>query len=110
MLARPRQYPVPHGATAQRPSWLSLPAHLRTVVEACLGQPVAVADSQGGGLTNGFASRLLLADGSRVFVKAVSGLQSPEVFASYAQEVIVARALPANAPAPPLRWTVEREE
>ena len=71
---------------------------------------MARADSQGGGFTNGFASRLRLADGSRVFVKAVSSLQSPEVFASSAQEVRVARALPRNVPAPRQRWTTEQDE
>ena len=108
--ARLRPYDPPCGATAQRPSWLSLPANLRAGIEERLGQPVARADSQGGGFTNGFASRLRLADGSRVFVKAVSSLQSPEVFASYAQEVLVARALPRNVPAPRLRWTTEQDE
>ena len=110
LQARPRPYEPPHGATAQRPSWSSLPADLRACVEERLGQPVAGADSQGGGFTNGFASRLRLADGSRVFVKAVSRRQSPEVFASYEQEVLVARALPENVPAPRLRWTAERDE
>lgn len=108
--ARPGPYDPPRGATAQRPSWLSLPADLRALVEEHLGQPVMGADSQGGGFTNGFASRLRLADGSRVFVKAVSRRQSPDVFASYEQEVLVARATPKNVPAPRLRWTAEQDD
>jgi hypothetical protein len=32
------------------------------------------------------------------------------VFASYQQEVLVARALPEGVPAPRLRWALEREE
>jgi hypothetical protein len=58
--AEPRPYAAPYGATAQRPSWPSLPAHVRALVEERLGQPVAEAVSQGGGFTNRFASRLLL--------------------------------------------------
>jgi aminoglycoside phosphotransferase (APT) family kinase protein len=80
------------------------------MVEERLGQPVFGADSQDGGFTNGFASRLRLADGSRVFVKAVSSRASPEVFASYRQEVLVARGLPKNVPAPRLRWTAEQDD
>jgi hypothetical protein len=105
-----RPYGVPAGATAQRPSWLALPVSLRAAIEERLGSAVTETDSQGGGFTNGFASRLLLADGSRVFVKAVSSINSPEVFASYQQEVAVAGALPECVPAPRLRWATEHEE
>ena len=98
---RPRQAQCPQDA---------VPADLSALVEERLGQLVAGADSQGGGFTNGFASRLRLADGSRVFVRAVSRRQNPGVFASYQREVLVARALPQNVPAPRLRWTAERDE
>lgn len=79
----PRPYAAPSGATAQRPSWLSLAAPVRRLVEIRLGQSVADAESQGGGFTDGFASRLVLADGSRVFVKAASSVVSPQVFRSH---------------------------
>jgi hypothetical protein len=36
----PRPYVAPYGATARRPSWPSLPASLRALVEERLGQPV----------------------------------------------------------------------
>ena len=100
-------YGVPYGATAHRPDWSSLPADLREFVQARLGQPVVGAVTQGGGFTSGFASRLLLGDGSRVFVKAVSSSQSPDVFAFYDQEARVAAALPARVPAPTLRWAAK---
>jgi aminoglycoside phosphotransferase (APT) family kinase protein len=106
----PRPYAAPYAATAQRPSWPSLPARLRALVQERLGQRVEQALSQGGGFTDGFASRLLLADGSRVFVKAASRLRSPEVFSSYQQEIRVARGLPEDVPAPRLRWALEQEE
>jgi len=106
----PRPYAAPYAATAQRPSWPSLPARLRALVQERLGQRVDEALSQGGGFTDGFASRLLLADGSRVFVKAASRLRSPEVFSCYQQEIRVARGLPEDVPAPRLRWALEQEE
>ncbi len=106
----PRPYAAPSGATAQRPSWLSLPAPVRALVESRLGQSVADAESQGGGFTDGFASRLVLADGSRVFVKAASSDVNPQVFRSYQQEVLVSKSLPSAVPAPRFRWAAEQDE
>ncbi len=105
-----RPYLPPRGATAQRPSWLSLPGSVRVLAERHLGQSVAEAHSQGGGFTNGFASRLRLADGSRVFVKAASSVLIPQVFASYQREVLVSGALPSTVPAPRLRWVAEQDD
>jgi aminoglycoside phosphotransferase (APT) family kinase protein len=108
--AQPRPYGAPYGATAQRPTWGSLSAGLRAVIQGRLGQAVTGAATRNGGFTNGFASRLQLADGSGVFVKAVSALKSPEAFASYRHEVLVAAALPRDVPAPRLRWALEQEQ
>ncbi|MCL3859664.1 phosphotransferase family protein [Actinotalea sp. K2] len=99
---------IPHGSTAQRTTWPSLPATIRALVERRLGRSVVDADSQQGGFTDGFASRLLLADGTRVFVKAISAEQNPQVHPSYLQEIAVASALPPHAPAPHLLWAVEQ--
>ncbi len=98
---------VPHGATAQRPHWSDLPQDVRSLVEARLGQAVLTGHSQGGGFTDGFASRLELADRSGVFVKAVSSVTSPIVHAAYLQEARISQALPAAVPAPDLLWWVE---
>ena len=106
----PGPYTAPYAATVQRPSRPSLPARLRAFVQERLGQRVDEALSQGGGFTDGFASRLLLADGARVFVKAASRLRSPEVLSSYQQETRVARGLPEDVPAPRLRWALAQEE
>jgi hypothetical protein len=100
----------PYGATANRPTWSTLPADLRALIEQRLGAPVASAESQGSGFTNGFASRLRLDDGSAVFVKAVSSIHSPEVFTSYAREVLVAGSLPENAPVTRLRWRAAHDD
>ena len=101
---------VPVGATAARPEWASLPGGVRAAIESLAGSAVLEAVSQGGGFTSGFASRLLLADGSRVFVKAASSLQSPVAHPSYLTEASVVAALPAAVPAPRLVWRAEVDD
>ncbi|HKS91738.1 MAG TPA: hypothetical protein VJQ83_07400, partial [Tepidiformaceae bacterium] len=93
------------GNGAQRLQWHELPGHVRAALEARLGSLVAEAISQPGGFSPGLASRLVLADGRRVFVKAVSGAQNRESPAIYRQEARYAAALPAEVPAPRLLWT-----
>lgn len=98
---------VPAGATANRPTWDELPPDLRAVLEAAAGSPVRQAVSQGGGFTSGFASRLLLDDGRRLFVKAASRVLSPVAHPSYLTEASVVAVLPAAVPAPRLLQTLE---
>ena len=66
---------VPSGG--QRLPWAETPAPVRRAVQAYLGSPVLVAESQPGGFSPGLAARLLLADGRRVFVKAVGAERNP---------------------------------
>jgi hypothetical protein len=95
---------VPFGATANRPTWDELPADVRSVVEDRAGSAVLQAISQGSGFTSGFASRLVLADGTRLFVKAASSELSPVAHPSYVHEAAVLAALPDLVPAPRVRW------
>jgi hypothetical protein len=99
--------PLPHDATARRPRWAELPAEVRAAVEERLGAPVVASASQDAGFTDGFASRLELADGSRAFVKAIDEARNPLVHASYRRELQVVRALPPGVPATRLRWHAE---
>jgi aminoglycoside phosphotransferase len=99
--------PVPHGRTARRLEWQHLPPAVRALVEARLGAPVVRAESQGTGFTPGFASRLVAADGSALFVKAASKQAQRPVAAAYAEEGRVQRLLPDDLPAPRLLWTHE---
>jgi hypothetical protein len=92
-----------------RPGRRCPPACLRALVQERLGQRVDEA-VPGRQVHRRLRQRLLLADGSRVFVKAASRLRSPEVFSSYQQEIRVARGLPEDVPAPRLRWALEQEE
>ncbi|HLT62309.1 MAG TPA: aminoglycoside phosphotransferase family protein, partial [Microlunatus sp.] len=57
------------------------------------------AETQGSGYTPGFASRLVLDDGRRVFVKAASSAH-PWMIEAYQAEVDKARLLPPAVPAP----------
>lgn len=95
---------VPANGTALRPDWTDLPPQVRSLVEQRCGSQVEAARSMGSGFTPGFASRLSLTDGSRVFVKAADE-ESRAMFAeSYRAEIRSLRALPASVPAPPLLW------
>ena len=93
---------IPVGATAQRPEWAELPARVRAAVVEALGSVVARAESQTSGFTPGFASRLWLADGRTVFVKAANSRKSWLV-ESYALEAANLKLLPAAIPAPRVR-------
>ncbi len=101
--------PVPHGRTARRLEWLHLPPDVRALVEERLGSPVVRAESQGGGFTPGFASRLTGADGARLFVKAASTQAQRAIAAAYAEEGRVQGLLPEELPAPRLLWTHQDE-
>jgi len=58
--------------------------------------------TQPGGFSPGVAARLSLADGRRVFVKAVSGSINPDSPGMHRREARIAAALPSSVPAPRL--------
>ena len=99
-------------ATARRPHWGDLPASAREVIAVRLGSEVTSTSSTGIGFTPGFASRLDLADGRRVFVKAASDADDARsgwaLSEAYREEIRKLRALPSDLPAPALLWTGER--
>ncbi len=96
---------VPHGRTARRLTWRHLPPVLRRAVERRLGAAVVDAASQDSGFTPGFASRLLLEDGRRFFVKAASRTAQSAYAAAYAEEARVLSLLATSrVPAPRLLW------
>jgi aminoglycoside phosphotransferase (APT) family kinase protein len=101
---------VPHRGTARRPSWDALPAPVRAAVERRAGASVLAARSQDGGFTEGFASRLELADGTRVFVKAASAAWGGHAHPAYRHEAVVASRLPDTVAAPRLLWTADVDD
>jgi aminoglycoside phosphotransferase (APT) family kinase protein len=76
-------------------------------VERRLGSSVVEASTQRGGFSPGLASRLLLADGRRVFVKAVSEAANPDSPGMHRREARIVAALPASAPVPRLHWSFD---
>ncbi len=101
---------APRSGTAQRPSWDALPERVRAAIESRAGAPVVRSRSQDGGFTEGFASRLELADGTRVFVKAASTSRGEHAHHAYRHEALVAGLLPEAVAAPRLLWTVDLED
>lgn len=99
---------VPVRATARRPGWENLGTAVRSVIQQTVGQPVIDTWSARTGFTPGFASRLTLADGVRVFVKAASSaddeLHGWPLSDAYRDEARKLQALPAGIGAPRLLW------
>ncbi|MFE5592912.1 phosphotransferase family protein [Streptomyces sp. NPDC056549] len=90
-------------ATAVRPEWGAVPEQVRTYIEARLGVAVSEAEMCGGGFTPGLAARLLLADGSRVFVKGIP--DEHPMRSVYQAEARITEALPETAPGPRVLWS-----
>ncbi len=99
---------IPVRATARRPTWNQLPSSVQQVIEGLAGAAVIGSESAGTGFTPGFASRLDLADGRRIFVKAASSaddtLHGWPLSDAYREEVRKLTALPPGIGAPPLLW------
>jgi phosphotransferase family enzyme len=93
-------HPVFTPATGQRLHWDELPDQVRRGLEDRLSAGVVGAITQPGGFSPGLAARLSLADGRRVFVKAVSGTINPHSPGMHRREARIAAALPASVPTP----------
>jgi hypothetical protein len=87
-------------ASKNRPHWPDLPPSVRGQLEGLVGDEVLAAESCQGGFSPGFASRLTLASGNRVFAKAVDGGEWPCQAPMYRDEARVAASLPAGMPVP----------
>lgn len=89
-------------ASGVRLTWPDAPATVHRWVAQVLGSPVVRADSQPGGFSPGVASRLLLADGRRAFVKACGAGVNPDTPRMHRAEARISAALPAHLPVPRL--------
>jgi aminoglycoside phosphotransferase (APT) family kinase protein len=98
---------TPPPAANTRIPWSELPERIRTEVERRLGSPVVAARTQTGGFSPGVAARLVLADGSRAFVKAVSPARNATSPSVYRREARIVAAIPPSAPVPRLLWTLD---
>src|SRR5258708_2858155 len=95
------------GHAAARLAWSDLPERVRVAAESALGSAVAADWPQAGGFSPGLASRLVLADGRRVFAKAVGTERNPRSPELHRREIEVMRVLPSGIPAPRLRWSYD---
>src|SRR3954469_20591978 len=84
-----------------------LSAGVRGWVDDRLGSRVVSAETQVGGFSPGVAARLVCADGTRAFVKAVSSEANSESPDMHRREAKVTAALPEVAPAPRLLATYD---
>lgn len=84
-----------------------MPAHVRETFEERLGDHVVEATTQPKGFSPGLAARLKLADGRRVFIKAVSEAANPDSHHIHRREARILAALPSSAPAARLLWTYD---
>lgn len=102
---------VPVRATSRRRRWEAVPSPVQAAITAAAGAEVVTATSTGTGFTAGFASRLDLADGRSIFVKAASDaddrLHGWDLSAAYRIEAHNLALLPAGSGAIPLLWTIE---
>jgi aminoglycoside phosphotransferase len=89
-------------AQGKRLHWAELPADVRAAVATIAGAAIAGAQTQPHGFSPGVAARLRLADGRRVFVKAVSAATNPESPAMHRAEARLTGAFPAGVPVPRL--------
>jgi aminoglycoside phosphotransferase (APT) family kinase protein len=89
-------------ATGERLHWEQLPASIRHALEARLGSTVTESVTQPGGFSPGVAARIRLADGRRVFLKAIGSRPNPDSPHMHRREARIAAALPTSVPTPRL--------
>lgn len=99
-------------AEGSRVDWRDVPADVRSGIERICGAPVTEATTQPGGFSPGVAVRVLCADGSRFFVKAVSAEVNPESPDLHRREAEILRALDpliaaGRVPVPRLRGSAD---
>ena len=74
-------------AVGVRAPYAAMPDHVRAWVDETLGSPVVETNEQVGGMSPGCATRLVCADGSRAFVKAVGLELNPDTPNLFRREV-----------------------
>jgi aminoglycoside phosphotransferase (APT) family kinase protein len=95
---------LPRAFSGQRLDWRDLPAHIRRRIALLAGSEVTAESSATSGFSPGFVAVLELADGSAVFVKAVSPRENPQAPEQARAEIRVVQSLPDEVPAPRLLW------
>ncbi len=89
-------------AIGVRAAYEAMPERVRAWVERELGSAVVSAESQSGGFSPGAAARLVTADGTRAFVKAVGLELNPDSPGIHRAELAAMSALPETPSTPRL--------
>ena len=100
---------TPPPAEGVRLEWNEMPEAARRAFEDWAGPHVVTAVSQPSGFSPGVAARLRLSDGRGMFLKAIGPKPNPHSPTFHRMEARIAAALPADVPAPRLRWTYDRD-
>lgn len=106
----PAERPAAPLATNTRIPWGRVPARVRAEVERKLGAGVVSATNQAGGFSPGLAARAKLANGRRVFIKAVAPELNPDSPDFHRSEARIVEAIPESAPVPRLLFFVDIDE
>ncbi len=101
--------PQPPPAEGVRLEWTAVPLRVRAELERWAGSAVVSAISQRSGFSPGVAARLRLADGRRLFVKAIGPEPNPDSPHLHRREARIVAALPENAAVPRLRWFLDED-
>ncbi len=113
MSASPRPgagHSTPPPAQGIRLDWRSVPARVRGAVEEWAGCAVVHAASQPTGFSPGVAARLHMADGRKVFVKAIGPIPNPDSPVFHRREGRIVAALPTTGPVPRLLWSYDERD
>ncbi len=95
----------PLAFSGSRLAWSDMPRTVRARIAELAGAEVATEAPATTGFSPGYASLLELADGTEVFVKAVSPEQNPDSPNLARAEIRTLELLPPEVPAPRLRWS-----
>ena len=107
-MERDTSAPMDTGPAAYNPHrlhWEDLPAHIHALIAERAGAQVVAASSVTQGFSPGFAGVVSLANGGRIFVKAVSAHPNAEARELATAEVNACAALGTEVPAPALLWS-----
>lgn len=99
-MAAPYTLTPPPPASGTRIDWPALPDAIRAWVATELGSPVVEAATQAGGFSPGVAARVVCADGTRAFVKAVGEPLNPQSPGLHRKEIRLASVLPEHPALP----------
>jgi hypothetical protein len=100
--------PEPPVAQGMRVEWPAIPAQVRLAFEHWAGSRAVAAISQPSGFSPGVAARLRLADGRRMFVKAVGPSPNAESPAIHRRGARIVSTLPESVPVPPAALVTRR--